>query len=436
MTINNTTIPNVLYPVANAAASSNPFVDEFKPRDPTPNDVSYLTQKKWLNTATGAFWELQNFVSSNGLVTANWIKIGSTIAAETLTGNTGGAVPSTGNNINVVGDGTYITTVGTPATSTLTIEPGGGLTTLYTENTGTAASSAGNLNVLGGTGIGTVGSGNTITINADASIATTYTANTGSAVPTLNNLNILGGTGITTSGSGNTITIVSTGVMGAINQITRQVFTTTGTYTPTTGMVYCDIEVVGGGGGGGGAATTSSNVTAGGGGGAGGYARGIFSAATIGASKAVTIGAAGTAGGTGLGSGGTGGTTSVGALISATGGGGGQNNNSPNVTGGGIGGVGGVGSLGNFQTTGQPGGFGYALFMAGGAANSLSGCGGNSFFGGAANAVGVIQGGNSVGNNANSYGGGGSGGASAGTQSGQNGGTGFAGIVVITEYIS
>jgi hypothetical protein len=39
---------------------------------------------------------------------------------QTLTGNTGGAVPPTGNNINIVG-GIGATVVGTPGTSTLTI---------------------------------------------------------------------------------------------------------------------------------------------------------------------------------------------------------------------------------------------------------------------------------------------------------------------------
>jgi hypothetical protein len=38
-------------------------------------------------------------------------------------------------------------------------------------------------------------------------VATQYTENTGVAVPAANNLNVLGGTGITTSGSGNTILI-------------------------------------------------------------------------------------------------------------------------------------------------------------------------------------------------------------------------------------
>ena len=83
-------------------------------------------------------------------------------------------------------------------------------------------------------------------------------------------------------------------------------------------MVYCSIQCLGGGGGGGGAAaTTGAQYSCGGGGGSGEYASGIFSASTIGASKSVTIGAAGAAnsGATG----GNGGTTSVGStLISAS----------------------------------------------------------------------------------------------------------------------
>lgn len=44
---------------------------------------------------------------------------------ETLTGNSGGAVPPTGNNINVVGTGGVLVT-GNPGASTLTITVGGG----------------------------------------------------------------------------------------------------------------------------------------------------------------------------------------------------------------------------------------------------------------------------------------------------------------------
>ena len=81
-------------------------------------------------------------------------------------------------------------------------------------------------------------------------------------------------------------------------QIVTKIFTANGTYTPTVGMSYCIIECVGGGGGGGGASDFGSinNVITGGGGGSGGYSRKKASAADIGVSKTVTIGAGGTAG--------------------------------------------------------------------------------------------------------------------------------------------
>jgi hypothetical protein len=217
------------------------------------------------------------------------------------------------------------------------------------------------------------------------------------------------------------------GTTSAIKSVTRQVFTTTGTYTPTTNMVYCDIEVVGGGGGGGGVAG-SINATGGGGAG-GGYAKGIFSAATIGASKSVTIGAAGTAGANTGGDGGTGGTTSVDALISATGGlgGGGATVNAVQA-----GRAGGSGTNGDFQTTGAPGGIGYILVGNG----AIGGIGGSSFFGGGANVASAGAGSGIGGNNAVSYGGGGGGALVTAGVSGQAGGAGFKGLVIITEYIT
>lgn len=208
----NTTIANQLYPTCNALVSSNPFVDQFETRDPTTSDINYPIQKKWLNTVTDAFWELESFSTFNGITTANWVLIGSHSAVtETLTGNTGGPVPPTGNNINVVGDGTTVTVAGTPATSTLLITLGGDVATLYTEDSGTATPALGNLNVLGGTGVATVGAGSTITINADATVPLQFTTNSGIAVPAANNLNVLGSGVVTTSGAGSTITITSSG---------------------------------------------------------------------------------------------------------------------------------------------------------------------------------------------------------------------------------
>ena len=453
----NTTLANNLYPVANATTSSSPFVDVFLPRDPNTNDINYPTQKKWLNTTDGTFWELQGFISSGGVVLADWIKIGSVGLTETLTGNSGGAVPATANNINVLGDGVYITTVGTPATSTLTIETAGGIATLFTEDTGTASASSGNLNVFGGTGISTHGSGNTITVSgkiaqaaasssltndgvasfnnnhftvdangfvsAAGAVAISFVENTGTATPSAGVLNVLGSGGITTSGSGNTVTISGSGMF---NQITNQVFTTSGTYTPTAGMLYCSVQCLGGGGAGGGSQSASGTFSIGSGGGGGEYASGIFSAAAIGGSQTVTIGAGGT--GVSSAAGNNGGNTSLGALISADGGGGGQyySAGSAGGVGGGSGGTGGSG--GDYRCNGQPGDYAYSIALV-----SYSGRGGaNSQLGAGGSSVPSVA---SQGGNATGYGAGG--GGSVAIDSGPNlaGGNGSSGIVIVTEYI-
>jgi hypothetical protein len=97
-----------------------------------------------------------------------------------------------------------------------------------------------------------------------------------------------------------------------------RLFTSSGTYTPTTGTTSVIVECVGAGGGGGGANPASAGqISAGGHGGGGAYAKGRFTTGFSGA--AITIGNGGTAGGIG----GTGGTTSLGSIISASGGNGG-----------------------------------------------------------------------------------------------------------------
>lgn len=115
-------------------------------------------------------------------------------------------------------------------------------------------------------------------------------------------------------------------VVSGIGSVTVQLLQTSGTWTVTPGTKFAIGVMVGGGGGSGGTNNSSSS-----GGGAGGYAMVLWTAAQLGASQSVTIGAAGAAGaaatsaGPGNGStGGTGGTTSVGSLASCTGGAGGS----------------------------------------------------------------------------------------------------------------
>ncbi len=218
------------------------------------------------------------------------------------------------------------------------------------------------------------------------------------------------------------------GVGNGFLSVVNQVFTANGTYTPTSGMVYCYVQCLGAGGAGGGPISTldfSTSISAGGG--AGEYAFGSFSAATIGASKTVTVGAAG-AGANGS-TGGNGGNTSLGVLISANGGTGGATVNSA-VTGlvtGGAGGTGGSG--GDYRSNGQDGANGWNINN-----NLQSGSGGTSQFGagglGPLSSVAFAQG----------PAGTGSGSGGAGTNSfnhaASSGGNGTHGLIIVTEFVS
>jgi hypothetical protein len=234
-----------------------------------------------------------------------------------------------------------------------------------------------------------------------------------------------------------------TGTLGVV----KQTFTASGTYTPTVGMLYCEVEILGGGGAGGGSsAVPGGGMSSGAGGGSGEYAFGIFSASQIGVSQSVTIGAGG-AGSAGA-IGGTGGTTSLGSapLISALGGLGGTTASSLTGTNdsysssGGLGGTGGGGLSAVVHVAGQPGSQAFGNYLSGVRINPSSGNGASSQFGGggiglSAPTAGTIQTG--PGNAGLGYGSGGSGGVTI--QVGgpaYPGGNGAAGVIFITEYIA
>lgn len=237
--------------------------------------------------------------------------------------------------------------------------------------------------------------------------------------------------------TGSQFTVGSTTLTSRIGEVVVQTFTATGTYTPTSGMKYAWVRVQAPGGGGGGAdSTAGADPVTGGGGGAGGYSEEVLSAATIGASQTVTIGAVGTAGSNAGGNGGTGGTTSFGALLQATGGAGGTGSGSASTS---IAprapGAGGVGSSGSVNSNGGPGEYGITASTSvapTAAANwrAVGGNGGPSMLG-AGGIGGVID---AVGGNGLAYGGGG-GGAAEDDATGQTGGTGGEGIVIVMEFI-
>lgn len=194
---------------------------------------------------------------------------------------------------------------------------------------------------------------------------------------------------------------------------TIQVFAASGTYTPTAGMRLCKVTVIGGGGGAGGA-KDSGGAT--GGGGAGGCSVKYVSAATVGASQAVTVGTGGAGGSGATGANGSAGNnSSFGAICSATGGA-----LSTGSTGGTItnGGLGGIGSSGDLNFAGGAGNTGNAV---------QGGNGGNSFMG--AGGLGVLD---TTGNAGRAYGSGGSGVRCSASSS--TGGAGSDGVVFVEEF--
>lgn len=88
-------------------------------RAPTTLDTNYDLGTMWVDTTTPQVYFLAE-VSGN---TATWLPLGGGgPGVQTLTGNSGGMVPPTAGNINVVGDNASgIDVVGNPGTSTLTI---------------------------------------------------------------------------------------------------------------------------------------------------------------------------------------------------------------------------------------------------------------------------------------------------------------------------
>jgi len=210
------------------------------------------------------------------------------------------------------------------------------------------------------------------------------------------------------SGLSMTGTTLSATIPTSIVSVKTRIFTASGTYTPSTGTLYCIVEAVGGGGGGG-QKTVGSGAAAASGGGAGGYSRHIITSPS---SSAVVIGAGGAAASAG------GQTTLGGTTVVANGGSGGGIGNA-------IGGAGGAAGTGNIIASkgddGQSSGESTTC--------NIGGKGGNSIFGGGGSA-------NTYGQGAGRSGGYGGGGGGSFGQTGVAGGAGGQGIMIITEFCS
>ena len=217
---------------------------------------------------------------------------------------------------------------------------------------------------------------------------------------------------------------------GGATQVKVQVFTASGSYVPSANLISAVVECVGGGGGGGGTPGSVNYVYSGGGGGAGSYSRKYLTAAQIGASQTITIGALGAGGAAGSNNGATGGDTNFGSFCIGKGGSGG----SGYIAGMGAGGLGGIAGTGDITVTGAPGDTG--TWTTSTASIGISTKGGSSIFGGGGLAAALSSGGiGQTGGNATLYGSGGGGGIVNNNAGSAAGGNGSAGICIVTEYI-
>lgn len=227
-----------------------------------------------------------------------------------------------------------------------------------------------------------------------------------------------------------TTAFVATAVAAGVGKApTYQRILATGTYTPPVGLIRAKVKVVSGGGGGHYGRPAPSQGAAGSGGGGGGEAEAVLTAAQIGASQAMTIGAGGSGG-----NGATpttptgGGTTSFGSLLIASGGNVGLNIAStvgPQMTRGGAGGVGTTGTVLRGGQHGAP-----AFVIAGNTANGLIGSNG----GGTTEGRGGLGGMDTVDGTAGEFGGGGGGTSVSRGGPATNGGAGGTGLILIEEW--
>lgn len=387
-----------------------------KDRRPTTNDLQ--------NFQLGTWWIIPT--RSSAPTNEVWILINKTASAATwieLDSGGGSVVPGAQYTLLTAdGSGGYGPNVG-PGTAGQVLLSGG------------ASANPDYVTPTAGSGLSVTTNASTLEYSLSSNVVLGLAGNTGGNIlPNVSGIiNVVGTGSISVSGASNTLTISDSGAGSGFNTINVQTFTSNGTYTPTSNMAYCIVEIVGGGGAGGPGIPASGpnpgNHSSSGGGG-GGYCRKVFDAATIGASQSVTIGAGGT-GNTSTTPAASGGNTTFGALLTANGGGGGYSFKDVSAIGLGSGGT---AASGDINIPGQAGGFPVDSLISAGGSGSFqgTGIGGGSIYGFGGEAA-LGPSGNVAGNDGTGYGSGGSGGY--GISLARAGGDGADGICIVTEFI-
>jgi len=103
-------------------------------RAPTSTDINYPFGQLWVNNSAGAFYGLSRKTAG----AADWEVLGgSSVAIDTLTGDSGGAIGPTAGNVNILG-GTGCNVVGSGSTLTINVTGLGTEFTVVTADTAMA----------------------------------------------------------------------------------------------------------------------------------------------------------------------------------------------------------------------------------------------------------------------------------------------------------
>lgn len=220
-----------LYTQGYGTVSSNALINIIKAtRDPASNDIkgpqgNFSLGQRWLNTSALNVWTLASISSSNNVVSATWVEDSAgTGSLNSLLGDTGTALPSSG-AITIAG-GSGVVTSASGSTVTVSLTGGGVAIDSFQPDAGTnpVVPASTGLVVMAGTAnqLTTTGGTNTLTFSVPAtfiapgSIASTtsITAANGFTVTT-GTTSVTGTVGINTSGAG--VTTIGTGGTGATN---------------------------------------------------------------------------------------------------------------------------------------------------------------------------------------------------------------------------
>lgn len=221
-------------------------------RSPATTDIKYLIGQTWVNNSNNTAWML----SSKTTTTATWIALGSgaTGGVVTLTGDSGGAISPAAGNINILG-GTGVSVAGAGSTLTINLTGGGVAIDSFVPDAGTnpvVPDGTGSITMAGtASQITTTGGLNTLTFSLPAAITApgSLTTTTSLAATTT----VTAGTGITST-TGNIAATAGNVTAGAAVSATTTITAGTGV-TSTTGNIVATAGAVNAG--------TSMTATAG-----------------------------------------------------------------------------------------------------------------------------------------------------------------------------